>query len=320
MTRMVAAAFLVAVAGVSSAQAQTYPANPVKVIVPFAAGASTDGLARVIANELQAALGGTFVVENKPGANGMLAAEQVARATPDGYTLFVTTNTSQSAAPSLYKKVNYDPVKDFTPVSRMTMGQFILVVHPSVPARTLTELIALAKAEPGKLTYATSNATSLVSAEWLKALAGLDIVSVPYRSNPAAMTDLLAGRIQMMFADQANSVPLIKEGKLRALASSGASRTQLIDGIPTVQEAGVPGLILNSWAGMFGPAGMPQPIVDQLNTAINAALKKPEVLEKLTVSFGYDVIGSTPAELGEYTKEQVARWRTAITTAKIEPQ
>lgn len=304
----------------ATGQAQNYPANPVKVIVPFAAGASTDGLARVIAHEFQSKLGGAFVVENRPGANGMSAAETVARATPDGYTLFVTTHSSQAANPSLYKNLPYDPVKDFTPIGRMTTGQFVLVVNPSLNVKTLPELIALAKAQPGKLSYATSNSTSLVAAEWLKALTGINIVGVPYRNNNQAITDLMANHVSIMFADQANSVPLVKQGKLTGLATTGRERSPLLPELPTVEEAGVKGFALTSWSGLYGPAGMPPALVEKLNGALNEALKKPEVIDRLSNGFGYELVTSTPAGLGEFNKAEVDLWRRAITAAKIEPQ
>jgi tripartite-type tricarboxylate transporter receptor subunit TctC len=303
----------------SSVWAQAYPVKPVKIIVPFAAGAATDALARVIANELQQGLGGSFVVENRPGANGQIAAEAVVRSAPDGYMLFITTNTSQAANPSLYKKLPYDPLRDFTPIGRLTSGQFVLVVYPGLEAKSVADLVALAKAQPNKLSYATSNSTSLVSAEWFKALANIDVVGVSYKSNPTAIGDLVAGRIPMMFADQANAVPLINGGKLRALAVTGQTRSRLLPDLPTMHEAGITGFALNSWAGVFGPAGLPQPIVDKLNAAINAALKKPEVIERLA-GFGYEPIGSTPRELAEFNRAEIEVWRRAIAAANIAPE
>jgi tripartite-type tricarboxylate transporter receptor subunit TctC len=306
-------------AGHSPALAQAYPTKPVKIIVPFAAGASTDALARVIANELQQSLGGSFIVENKPGANGVIAAEAVARSAADGYTLFLTTNTSQAANPSLYKKLPYDPLKDFTPISRLTSGQFVLVTHPSVEAENVKELIALARTQPDKLSFATSNSMSLVSGEWFKALTGVAITAVSYKSNSTAITDLLAGRIPMMFADQANAVPLVKGGKLRALAVTGQWRSKLLPELPTMHEAGVNGFALNSWAAVYGPARLPGLIVAQLNDALNAALKKREVTERLT-ELGYEAIGSTPTELAQFNRDEIDVWRRAIAAAKIQPE
>ena len=299
--------------------AQPYPTRPVIVVVSFAAGSSTDALARVVAVELQKALGGSFVVENKAGANGLIAAEAVMRAKPDGHTVLVTTQSSHAANVSLLKSLPYDPIKDFTAIGRMTTGQFVLAVNPEVKATSVAELIALAKSQPGKLSYATSNTTSLVSAEWLKAIAGIDILGIPYKSNANAMTDLVAGRIELMFADQLNTTPLVSAGRLRGLAVTGSSRSSLVPDLPTMQEAGIAGFKLNSWSGMYGPAGMPRPIVDILNAAINAALKKPDIIQQLQ-RFGYDLVTSTPEGLAEFTREQIAVWRTAVNAAKIEPQ
>jgi tripartite-type tricarboxylate transporter receptor subunit TctC len=299
--------------------AQPYPSKAVRVVVPFAPGAATDSLARLMAAELQQALGSVFLVENRAGANGVIAAEFVARSAPDGYTLFVATNTTQAANPSLYRKLPYDPLKDFTAVSRLTSSQFILVVHPGVAAQSVKEFVALLRAQPGKLSYATSNSASLVAMEWLRAAAKLDIVGIAYKSNGTALTDLMGGRIHAMFADQANAVPAIKAGKLRALAVSGQQRTKLLPELPTLQEAGIEGVALNTWAGLFAPARLPPAIVERLNAAIAAALRKPEVIERLS-GLGYEAVGSTPAELAAFNKAEVEVWRRAITAARIEPE
>jgi tripartite-type tricarboxylate transporter receptor subunit TctC len=313
-------ALFVGLAFASSASAQDYPGTrPVKIIVPFAAGSSTDALGRVLADQLQQLVGGSFVIDNMAGANGVIAAQAAARAAPDGHTLFLSTNTTHSANPHLVKDLPYDPVKDFAPISRLTAGQFPLVVHPGVPAKTIVELIAYAKANPAKLSYGTSNSTSLVGAEWFKSLGQLDIVGVPYKSNPTAVTDLLAGRVDMMFMDQASAVPMIKAGKLRVLAVSGAKRAPLLPDVPTVAEAGLGGFALNSWTGLFGPVTLPPQIAQRLSDAINRALKKPDVIERLQ-GLGYEVIASTPAGLGEVVKQQLEIWGRAVQTAKIPRQ
>ena len=310
----------VCAAFISNAHAQTYPgARAVKIIVPFAAGSSTDALGRVLADQLQQLIGGSFVVDNIAGANGVIAAQAAARAAPDGYTLFLSTNTTHSANPHLLREPGYDPVKDFAPVSRLTASQFPLVVHPGVPAKNIAELIAYATANPAKLSYATSNSTSLVAAEWFKSLGQLDIVGVPYKSNPVAVTDLLAGRVDMMFMDQASAVPMIKAGKLRVLAVSGAKRAPLLPDVPTVSEAGLAGFALNSWTGLFGPAGLPPPLAQRLSEAVNQALKKTAVIERLQ-GLGYDVIASTPAGLGQVVAQQFELWGRAIQSAKVPRQ
>jgi tripartite-type tricarboxylate transporter receptor subunit TctC len=302
------------------ALAQDYPgARPVKILVPFAAGSSTDALGRVVADQLQRALGGSFVVDNQAGANGAIAGQAAARAAADGHTLFLSTNTTHSANPHLARELPYDPLKDFAPISRLTAGQFILVVPAASSARTLAELIALARAQPGKLSYGTSNASSLVAPEWLKALAGLDIVGVPYKSNATAVTDILAARIDLMFMDQANAVPLVKAGKLRALATSGARRAALLPDLPAVAEAGFPGYALNSWTGLFGPAGLPAALATRLSEAVRAALRDPAVVERLQ-GLGYEVISSSPAELAQVARAQYEIWGRAIAAAKIPRQ
>lgn len=317
------AVVLTAMLGVSvgavPAVAQQYPSRPVVVVVSFAAGSSTDSLARVIAMELQKGLGGSFVVDNKAGANGLVAAEHVMRAKPDGHTLLVTTHSSHAANISLLKKLPYDPLKDFTPIGRMTSGQFILAVNPAVGAKTVAELIAIARAKPGKLSYATSNSTSLVSAEWFKAIAGLDILGIPYKSNATAVTDLMAGRVELMFGDQLNTSPLVASGRLIGLALTGDKRSELAPGLPTMQEAGVKDFKLNSWSGLYGPARMPQDLVAKINETLNRALATPEVVENLK-KFGYDIVPSTPEELGRFNAAEIEVWRTAVTAAKIEPQ
>lgn len=304
----------------SVAIGQDYPgARAVKLIVPFAPGAATDALARLVGDQLQRALGASFVIDNKPGANGQIAAEYAARSAPDGYTLLVTTNTTQAANRALYKKLTYDPIRDFAPVARLTSAQFVLVVHPALPAKDLHGLIAHAKAQPGKLSYATSNSTSLVSAEWLNTLAGIDLIGIPYKSNATALTDVIAGRVPVMFADLANAAPQIKAGKLCGLAVTGTRRTALLPELPTMQEAGLAGFALNTWAGVFAPSGTPPAVIDKLNAAINAALRQAEVVTRITL-LGYDVVTSSPAELGQFNRDEIDTWARAIKAAKIQPE
>ena len=311
---------LLSTALLATAHAQDYPAaRAVRLVVPFAAGAATDALARVVADQLQRALGGSFVVDNKPGANGQIAAEAVARSTPDGHTLLVTTHTTQAANPALYKKLAYDPLRDFAPVARLTSAQFVLAVHPSLGLRDVGSLAAHARANRGKLSYATSNSTSLVAAEWLATLAGIEFLGVPYKSNPTALTDLMAGRVQLMFADLANTAPQIKAGKLVGLAVTGTRRTALLPDLPTMQEAGVAGFALNTWAGIFAPAGTPAAVIERLNGAVNAALARAEVRERI-VALGYDIVTSSPAELARFNRDEIDTWARAVRAARINPE
>ena len=306
-------------AGWQQAHAQDYPTRPVKIIVPFAAGSSTDILARVLAKDFQQRLGQPFIIENKAGADGLIAAQAVTSAEPDGYTLFVTTHTSQAANVSLFKSLPYDPLKDFSPISRLTSGQFILAVNPTLPVKSVDELIAHIKANPGKFSYATANSTSTVAMAWLAALKELDVVRVNYASAPRAMADLLANHVQLTFGDQANTAPLVADGRLTGLAVTGASRSELVPKLPTMQEAGVKDLVLNSWAALYGPGKLPTSIVEKLNKAVLAAYRESEVITALKAA-GYDLVTSTPEELAAFNKQQIDVWRTAVTLGKIEPR
>ena len=307
------------VLSVSPVLAQSYPEKPIRVIIPFAAGAGSDITARLVANDMQQRLGTTLVVDNRPGANGMLAAETVARAAPDGYTLFFTTVSTQAANPSLYKKLPYDPIRDFTPVGRISLSQHVLVVHPSVKAASVQDLVLLAKAQPGKLSYATSNAGSLVSSEWLKAMAQVDIVGVPYNSNPTALTDLIAGRTQVMFPDQNSATPHINAGKLRVLAVTGLSRLTTFPEVPTMEEAGFKGFTINVWSGVYGPANMPQSIVQRLSAALDASLRNPATLEKFATA-GSVPSPLSPEQFAQFARSELEVWKRAIAAARIELQ
>jgi len=302
-----------------AARAQDYPSRAVKIIVPFAAGSSTDILARVLAKDFQQRLGQPFIVENKAGADGLIGAQAVTGAEADGYTLFVTTHTSQAANVSLFKSLPYDPLKDFSPISRLTSGQFILAVNPTLSVKSVGELIAHIKANPGKFSYATANSTSTVAMAWLAALKELDVVRVNYASAPRAMADLLANHVQLTFGDQANTAPLVADGRLTGLAVTGASRSELVPTLPTMQEAGVNDLVLNSWAALYGPAKLSPAIIEKLNKAVLAAYRESEVITALKAA-GYDLVTSTPEELAAFNRQQIEVWRTAVTLGKIEPR
>jgi tripartite-type tricarboxylate transporter receptor subunit TctC len=306
-------------AGSQQAAAQDYPSRPVKIVVPFAAGSSTDILARVLAKDFQQRLGQPFIVENKAGADGLIAAQAVVTSEPDGYTLFVTTHTSQAANVSLFKSLPYDPLKDFSPVSRLTSGQFVLAVNPTLPVKSVEELIKHIKANPGKYSYATANSTSTVAMAWLAALKELYVVRVNYASAPRAMADLLANHVQITFGDQANTAPLVQDGRLKGLAVTGATRSELVPALPTMREAGVNELVLNSWAALYGPAKLPPAIVDKLNKAVFAAYRETEVITALKAA-GYDLVASKPEELAAFNAQQIEVWRTAVTLGKIEPR
>src|SRR5215210_5835711 len=260
--------------------AQNYPDKPIRVVVPFAAGSGTDVLARIVTDELRSTMGASFVIDNRAGASGQIGAELVAKANPDGYTLFLSTNTPHSANPFLFKKLNYDPVRDFSAVSRMIYYVFILVVNPSQSVRTVPELIAYIKANPGKTSYAFGNSTGQVNGAYFASAAKLDSLAVPYKSTPPAMTDLIGGRIHWMFVDAAASLGHVKAGRLRAIALMGDHPSDTMPDLPPV-GATVPGFDTVPWAGMFAPARTPKHIVGKLNAEIVKAIEKPSIGQRL---------------------------------------
>lgn len=296
-----------------------WPERPITLVVPFAAGSGTDTVARLVAQQLAAKLGQSVVVENRAGANGSVAATFVARSQPDGYTLFMTTNTSHSANPSLLKTLTYDPVKDFSPVARMGNLPFLLVVDPKLPVTSVKELVAHAKANPGKLTYASGNSTGIVAGATFAKRAGIDILHVPYRSTPPAITDIIGGRISMMFVDITASLSQVNAGSLRALAVTTAERSKLLPNLPSMQEAGVREFDITSWNGVFGPANLPPEVVQRLNKELAAIATDPEIAKKLA-EIGFDAFTQTPDELGAFVKAQLANWARMIKEAGIEPQ
>ncbi len=299
--------------------AQAYPDKPVTLVVPFAAGSGTDSVARAVASGLAARLKQPVIVDNKPGASAQVAAQYVAKAKPDGYTLFMTTNTSHSANPALYKSLKYDPIKDFTPVVRVGELPFALAVNPAVPAKTLAELLDYARANPGKLSYATPNSTSLVAMESIKHIAKIDVLGVPYKSSPQAMTDLVGGQVQIYVADLGSGMGMLKTDKVRALGVTTAQPTPMLPGVPPIGQT-VKGFDLTSWNGIFGPAGLPQPMVQRLNTELQAVLADKDLQDKLA-QIGFQVWPSkTPEEFTQYVAGQLTHWRTLIQQAGIQPE
>ena len=303
----------------TNAQAQAYPSKPITLIVPFGPGSATDTIARILGQHLSAALNQTIVIENKPGANGAIAAAYVARSAPDGYTLFLSTNSPHSAAPTLNKTVAYDPVKDFVPITRVGSYTLMLVLNPDVPAKSIPELIAYAKANPGELSFASGNTSGVVAGETLKSWAGINIVHVPYKSAPPAINDVLGGRVSMMFTDLTTGLPHVKAGKLRALAVSRIQRSKLVPELPTLHEAGVANFDMDSWAGMFAPAGTPPEIVTRLNGELRKILDNPEIKGKIAV-MGFEAFSSSPEELGAFVKVQLDKWTKMIKDAGIQPE
>ncbi|HEX4893475.1 MAG TPA: tripartite tricarboxylate transporter substrate binding protein [Hyphomicrobiaceae bacterium] len=315
----VALAAVLGLAVPAVAPAETWPSRPVKVVVPFPPGAATDMTARVLANELSALLGQPFVIVNKGGADGAIGGTEAARAAPDGYTLLVGSNSGIVVAPLLRKNPPYDTLKDFTPVSFLGESTFFITVHPSVPAKTLAEFIAHAKANPKKLNYATGNTMGIVATSLLAKNTGIDMQHVPYKNDAEAMPDLMAGHVQLIIATALNVVPHAKTGNLRLLATTTGERSPLMPDVPTIIEAGQPRFPVAPWAAILGPANLPAEIVEKLNKATVAAFAKPEVREGLAKQ-GFAAKTTTPAELGAFLKDQVQVWSKSLQEAGLEPQ
>ena len=303
----------------TSAWADNYPAKPITMIVPWAAGGSTDILARALAEQLAKSLGQPVIVGNRAGASGNIGSNFVAKAKPDGYTLFMTTNTSHSANPWLVKSLKYDPVKDFTPIARVGELPFALAVHPSVPAKTVEELIAYAKANPGKLSYGTPNSSSLVASETLRFLSKTDIVGVPYKSSPQALTDLMGGQIQMYVADLGSAWSTLKTDRVRTLAVTAAKGSKILPNVPPIGKT-LPGFDITSWNGIFAPAGTPPEVVNKINTELQAVLAD-EAVQKQLEQIGFEVWPTkTPQEFAQYVNEQLAYWGKLVKQADIPAQ
>jgi len=304
---------------VVTARADTYPSKPITLVVPFGPGSATDTIARVIGQQLGAALKQSVIVEDRAGANGALSALYVARSSPDGYTLFLSTNSPHSAVPFLMKNPGYDPVKDFAAITRMGSYTLMLCIHPSIPAKSVRELIDYAKANPGKLSFASGNTSGVVAGETLKHWAEIDLLHVPYKSTPPALNDVLAGRVSMMFADLTTAVPHVRAGTLRALASTRLQRSSLIPDLPTMDEAGVTGFDMDSWAAIFAPAGTPAEIIALLNGELRRIIDSEEVKTSLGKA-GFEAFSSSPQEIEEFVKVQLAKWGKMIKDAGIQPE
>jgi len=317
MTRSVAAfaAALVAVALCvgSAAPAADYPNRPISLVVAFTPGGPSDVLARIVGKKLEAQLHQPFVIENRPGAGGNIAAESVARSAPDGYTLLNGNNSILATNASLYKKIGYDAEKDFAPISLLGLQPNILVVNPQVPAKNLDELIALAKANPGKLNFASSGygAAAHLAGELFKTEAKIDIIHVAYKGAAPALQDVIAGHVQMMFATSASVIGHIKSGALRPLAVTTLKRTPLLPDIATVDELGIKGFDATTWHGLVAPAGTPKEIIAALHAATVDALKDPEVRQQLE-NLGVDVVGGTPEEFAAYIKSETPKWTAVV--------
>jgi len=303
----------------TAALAQDYPAKPITFVVPFAAGSATDQLARALGQGITEAAKQAVVVEDKPGASGFLAAQAVARAAPDGYTVLITTNTTHAANEHLYKTLPYDPVKDFAPVTLLGKGGQVMIVNLKVPAHTVQEFIALAKKEPGKLSFGSGSSSSRVAGELFQQMAHVQLLHVPYKSNPTAVTDLLGGQIDMMITDNATGLPQVKAGKVRALGMSSLKRSPLAPDVPTIDEAGVKGYEMSYWFAAYLPAKTPPAIVKRVHDLLVAATRGAAA-KSFYDSTGTEVVTSSPDELARFQGDESQKWGRIIRAANIQPE
>jgi len=319
MTRRLAV-FAAALSLGSAALAQAWPTKPIKAVVPFAAGSATDQIGRAFAQKMSETLGQPIVVENRPGVNGMLGADAVAKAAPDGYTILIGTNSTNAALKSLMKQLPYNQDTAFAPLGYLGSVPLIVGINNDVPAKTLKEFVDLAKAKPTGVTFASASTSQLVSSEMLASMAGIQMTNVPYKSGPAAMTDLIGGQVMMFTADFAVMLPQVKGGKVRGLAVTSTKRSAAIPELPTVNEAlGLKDYELIAYFAMFAPAGTPPEAVARLNQAINAAASSKDIQDKFA-GIGFAVEPGTPEALAQRSRTETAKWAKAIKDAKIEPQ
>jgi len=297
----------------STGSGQAYPTKPVRFVIAFSPGGPSDILTRLVGTKLSEAMGQPFVFENRPGAGGNIAGEFVAKAPPDGYTLLMGNNSILATNASLYKKMNFDPVKELAPVALLASQPNILVVHPSLPVKSVKDLVALAKSRPGQLNYASSGsgAAAHLAAELFKSSTGVSMVHIPYRGAGPALADMLAGQCQVMFATALSVQPHIKSGRLRPLAVTTARRSATFPDLPTVAETGVKGFEATTWHGVVVTAGTPQAVIDRLNAEINKILKMPDMRERLR-NQGAEIIGGTPQQFAAYIQAEIPKWAKVI--------
>ena len=318
MKRILAA--IVAVLLPLAAYSQAFPSKPIKIIVPYSPGGTTDLVARLVGQKLSERMGQPVVVDNKPGANGMIGSDLVAKSPADGYTLGIASPGSHAANASLYKTMTYDTVNDFTPVTLAVQAPFLLVVHPSLNVGSVKELIAAAKAKPGEISYASggSGSSQHLAMELFKSMAGIDMTHVPYKGSAASYPDLIGGTVKAEMDVLPTSLPHVKGGRLKVLATGSAKRLALLPDVPTIAESGVPGYESNSWYGFVAPARLPRAVLDRLNAEIVRALREPDVIEKLTTA-GVIVVASTPAEFAAFIKTEMEKAARVIKAANIKP-
>lgn len=301
----------------SPALADIYPSKPITIVVGSSAGSTTDGLARAIAQEITTATKASVIVDNKAGASGGIAAQAVARSAADGYTLFITTNTTQAANPHLFRKLAYDPVKDFAPVGALVKGYLLLVTHPSLPVHNVTELVDVAKKQ--SLTFGAGSSSARVASELFQQMTGTRLTHVPYKANPLAIIDLVGGQTDMMIVDLTTSLPQVKAGKLKALGVSSPQRSPLVPDVPTLAEAGLPGYEISYWNAVYAPAGTPPAVVQRVNELMQKAMAT-EPVRRFVAQNGMEPFTSTPTELASFQAAEYQRWGAVIKAAGIEPE
>jgi tripartite-type tricarboxylate transporter receptor subunit TctC len=303
----------VLVSGVAPAATPAYPTKPIRFIVPQAAGGSTDILSRTVGQKLAEAFGQQVVMDNRAGANGIIGVDMVAKAQPDGYTLVAGGTGTISINVSLYDKIPYDPLKDFTPIVNIAYSTSVLIVHPSVPAKNIAELIALAKAKPGELRYASAGGGSSphLSAEVFRLMAGVNVVHVPYKGSTPGVTATVAGETAMMFTGVASALAHIKSGRLRALSVNGTKRSPALPDVPTASDSGLPGFEVDFWIGILGPAGMQPAVVNRINAEVNRIIVMDDIKDRL-LALGTDPVGGTPQSFADLIRKDVARWAKAV--------
>ena len=313
------AAFVSLLLLAAAAQAQPFPSKPVKVIVPFPAGSATDTIARILAAPVSQSVGQPVVVENKAGADGAIAGAEVVRSAPDGYTLFMATNSPMAVAVAMKKQPPYDPLADFTPITDVGRYTFFLYINAATPIKSFKEMVDYAKANPGKLNYATGNTTGIMSFAQMNALAGIDMTHVPYKGEPQAVTDIIAGRVQLLWATPTTGLAHLKDGKLRALATNLKSRSSLLPEVPTMAEVGVPGYSVVSWAALYAPAKLPRELQLRLNKEFTDAMKRPDVIAQMDKQ-AFPMTGSTPEELAAFTRSQLEAYRAILKSIGMQPE
>lgn len=309
----------IALSALALSAAAQYPNRPIRIIVPFPAGSATDTVGRILGQSVSAAVGQPVVIENKVGADGAIAGAEVAKAAPDGYTLLLATNSPIAVVPALRKSPPYDPITDFTPITDVGRYTFFLFVNAEVPVKTFGELISYAKANPGKLAYATGNTTGIVSFAQMNALADIQMLQIPYKGEPAAITDLIGGRVQLMWATPTTGLAHVKDGKLRALVTSLKQRSPILPDVPTIAEAGLPKFSILSWAALYGPAKMPRDLTDRINKEFAAAMNRPDVIAQMNKQ-AFALTPSTPEELAVFTKEQIEDYRRVLRAAGVQAE